>query len=229
MKYVLCLALRGILVVGAALCLAYLLTNGIRQTAWYKERLYHMLVTGDKQQKLRAASVLADVGAEAQLLRALKDENAATHEMARRAVEHVWFNAAGREAYDRMQAAYRTEEHGDYDEALRILDELVRKYPCYAEGWNRRGSVLWQLGEFRKSMIDCERALRLNPNHYGALQGKGVCLLKLGDVSEACDALRAALRISPHDSLTRDSLKKCEELLRTRPSAGNTERRSDLL
>ena len=132
-KKVLRLALRGVVILGVAVCSAYLLTNWIRQTSWYKERLYHLLVTGDKQQKLRAASVLAEVGAEGQLLRALKDENATTHEMARRAVEHVWFNAAGREAYDLMQAAYRTEERGDYSRALQILDQLVAKYPYYAE------------------------------------------------------------------------------------------------
>ena len=229
MKKVLRLALRGILILVVALCSAYLLTNWIRQSSWYKERLYHLLVAGDKQQKLRAACVLAEVGAEDQLLRALKHENITTHEMARRAVEQVWFNACGREAYDWMQSAYRIEEHGDYPQALQILDQLITKYPAYAEGFNRRASVLWQLGEFKKSMTDCDRALRLNPNHYGALQGKGVCLLKLGDLQEACQALRSALKISPHDSMTQSSLKKCEELLRSCAPLENGDRRSDVL
>jgi tetratricopeptide (TPR) repeat protein len=212
-----------------ALCSAFLISQWVRQTTWYKERLYHLLVTGDKQQKLRAASVLAEVSAEDQLLRALKQENATTHEMARRGVEHVWFYAAGRDAYDRMQAAYRAEERGECAQALEVLDQLVARYPHYAEAWNRRASVLWQMGEFRKSMTDCERALRLNPNHYGALQGKGVCLLKMGEVSEACQALRAALKISPHDKTTHDSLRKCEELLRTYPPPDKTARRTDLI
>jgi tetratricopeptide (TPR) repeat protein len=228
-KKVSILLLRGIVVLGVGLCSAYLLTNWLRQTSWYKERLYHVLVMGDKHQKLRAASVLAEVGAEDQLLRALKQEDVATHEMARRAVEHVWFNAAGREAYEWMQAAYGIEEKGEYARALEALDRLVGKYPSYAEGWNRRASVFWQMGDFRKSMLDCERALRLNPNHYGALQGKGICLLKLGELSEACDALRSALKISPHDPMTRDSLKKCEELLRSCPSDDKSEKRSDLI
>jgi tetratricopeptide (TPR) repeat protein len=226
---VLRLVLRGIVVLGIALCTAYLLTNWIRQSSWYKERLYQLLISGDKYQKLRAASILAEVGAEEQLLRALKAENATTHEMARRAVEQVWFNASGREAYDWMQSAYRTEEHGDYSKALEILDQLVAKYPSYAEAFNRRASVLWQMGEFKKSMADCERALRLNPNHYGALQGKGVCLLKMGDLNEACQALRAALKISPHDSMTQTSLQKCEDLLRSCAPVEKIDRRSDVL
>lgn len=229
MKRFLRLLLRGVCVIGVALCFAFLITHWIRQTTWYRERVYQLLVTGDQHQKLRAASVLADMGAEAQLLRALKDGDAATHEMARRALEHVWFNAAGRAAYDLMQAAYHTEERGDLKEALQILDGLVAKYPHYAEGWNRRGSVLWQMGEFRKSMADCERALRLNPNHYGALQGKGVCLLKLGELPEACRTLRAALKISPHNTSMRESLKRCEELLRTFPPTEKIDKGSDLI
>jgi tetratricopeptide (TPR) repeat protein len=228
-KKILRLTLRTICILGVALCTAFLVTQWVRQTTWYKERLYHLLVTGDKQQKLRAASVLAEVSAEDQLLRALKDENITTHEMARRAVEHVWFFAAGREAYDLMQAAYHTEERGDYKEAMQILDQLVAKYPHYAEAWNRRASVLWQMGDFKKSMTDCERALRLNPNHYGALQGKGVCLLKLGELPEACKALRAALKISPHDKMTHESLKKCEEMLRTYPPQDKSVNRTDLI
>ena len=85
------------------------------------------------------------------------------------------------------------------------------------------------MGEFRKSMTDCERALRLNPNHYGALQGKSVCLLKMGELSEACQALRAALKISPHDAMTRQSLQKCEELLRTCPPTDKSAKRTDLI
>lgn len=223
------LSLRAICILAVALCSAFLVTNWVRQTTWYKERLYHLLLTGDKQQKLRAASVLAEVSAEDQLLRALKEDNSTTHEMARRAVEHVWFFAAGREAYDQMQAAYHTEERGEYQQALGILDQLVGKFPHYAEGWNRRASVLWQMGEFKKSLTDCERALKLNPNHYGALQGKGVCLLKLGELPEACRALRAALKISPHDTMTRESLKKCEELLRTYSPPDKSARRTDLI
>jgi tetratricopeptide (TPR) repeat protein len=221
--------LRVVCILCVALCSAFHIAQGVRQTTWYKERLYHLLLTGDKEQKLRAASVLAEVSAEDQLLRALKQENATTHEMARRAVEHVWFNAAGRQAYDLMQAAYRAEERGEYAPALEVLDQLVARFPHYAEAWNRRASVLWQMGEFRKSLTDCQRALRLNPNHYGALQGKGVCLLKMGEVSEACQALRAALKISPHDKTTRDSLKKCEELLRTYPPPDKSARHTDLI
>jgi tetratricopeptide (TPR) repeat protein len=223
------LILRGVVIAGIAVSSAFLITSYLRQTEWFKEQMYRRLVNGALEKKLHAASVLADVGGEDQLLRALRAEDPATSEAARRAVEYVWFNAAGREAFERMQAAYLAEEREDYAQALRILDELVSKFPQFAEAWNRRGSVHWQLGDYDKSMADCRRALKLNPHHYGALQGQGVCLLKKGNLLEACKALRASLKIAPHDEATRRTLHKCEELLRAIPPAGAERRSSELL
>jgi len=47
----------------------------------------------------------------------------------------------------------------------------------------------------------------------------GICRLHLGEISEACRCLRAALKILPHDEPTQEALRKCEELLhRERPT-----------
>ena len=229
MNQLLRLILRGVVIVGIAVTSAFLITSYLRQTDWFKEQMYRRLVNGAAEKKLHAASVLADVGGEEQLLRALKAEDPATSEAARRAVEYVWFNAAGHEAFERMQAAFSAEEKEDYTQAMKILDELVAKFPQYAEAWNRRASVHWQLGQYAKSMADCRRALKLNPRHYGALQGQGVCFLKMGDLLEACNALRAALKIAPHDEATRRVLRKCEELLRACPPPDQARRPSDLI
>jgi tetratricopeptide (TPR) repeat protein len=85
------------------------------------------------------------------------------------------------------------------------------------------------MGDYEKSMRDCERALKLNPNHYGAWQGLGVCELELGRLNEACEALRAALRITPHDEATLRSLQQCEKLLRSRSTTRREQWPSDIL
>ena len=208
---------------------AFVLMHYGRRTAWYKARLYHQLLTGNADQRLHAASVLAQVDGECQLLEALKSEDPEIYGVAGLALEHLWLHAAGREAYNMMEAAYEAAEKKEFREAVGILDRLTIKYPKYAEGWNRRAAVHWQMGQYQQSMTDCERTLSLNPNHYGAWQGLGVCHLQLGDVAEACRSLRAALRIAPHDSATRRSLQNCEELLRTYPSVARPPRRTDLM
>ena len=229
MKLARALLFRGCYLLVMAFCAAYLVTHFIQRTGWYKERLYQRLFASGGEERLRTAGGLVRFGGQEQLLRALKSDDAGVRDVARRALEILWFNAAGDEAYQLTQAAFRASEKSDHLGALKILNRLVEKFPKFAEGWNRRASVHWELGEYEKSIADSERALALNPNHYGAWQGIGVCRLKLGDVAEACRCLRAALKIVPHDPVTRESLHRCEELLRTHPEPGRKTRPMDLI
>jgi tetratricopeptide (TPR) repeat protein len=211
------LLVRWLCILVASFIVAYVVMHFGRQTPAFKAHLYHQLLAGDANAKLHAASVLASVGGESELLRALQQDDPDVQAMARRALDHIWFHASGQEACTMMESAFRAAEADEHSKALQILDQLTRKYPRYAEGWNRRASVLWQMHEYEKSRIDCERALKLNPNHYGAWQGLGVCQLELGDVAGACHSLRAALKITPHDEPTLRCLQQCEALLRTFP------------
>ena len=195
-------------------CAAWLTGYAFKRTEWYRNHLYHQLVKGDADQQLRAASALVQVGGQKQLLNGLKAEEESVRTVARKALEFMWFNAAGHKAYQLTEQAYRAAEKAEFEKALALLNGLVEKYPKFAEAYNRRAAVYWEMGEYRKSIADSEHALKLNPNHYGAWQGIGVCRLKMGDVVEACRCLRAALKILPYDTVTRKSLERCEELLR---------------
>ncbi|HEY0455086.1 MAG TPA: hypothetical protein VGE41_01830 [Verrucomicrobiae bacterium] len=217
MKAVLSFATRSLYLGIITACACYLGFRGFRHTDWYKDHLYHQLLTSDPQKQLHAATALVQLGAQDQLLEALKASNPGARVVARKAIEFLWFNAAGDEAYRLTEKAYKAAEEKKYDEALTILNELIRTHPNFAEAYNRRASVYWEMEEYDKSIIDSEKALQLNPYHYGALQGEGVCRLKLGDVGEACRRLRAALKIIPYDQTTRNSLKECEQMLRVFP------------
>jgi tetratricopeptide (TPR) repeat protein len=203
--------------------------QGIRGTGWYRQRLVRDLFSADAEVRLRAGANLAQLQAQSQLLEALKSDHREAREMARRALEHIWFNEAGDEAYRRTQEAFRAAEREDLRDALVLLDGLVTKHPRFAEAWNQRASVHWRMGDFEKSMRDCQRVLELNPNHYGAWQGLGLCQLNRGDVDEACLSLRAALRLLPHNDQTRQALRRCEDLLRRTPAALGTAKRSEIL
>lgn len=220
---------RWLCISAVTFSLGFIAVHFGRQTSWYKEHLYQQLISGDADTRLTAATKLALVGAEKQLLAGLKAENPDVHSMAQRGLDHLWFTAAGRRAYQMIDEACAASDREDFPAALRILDEITRKYPDFAEGWNRRGAVLWQTGQFLPAIKDCERALALNPNHYGALQGLGICHLQLGDIEEACRSLRRALTIYPHDESTRRSLLKCETFLRQRSSDPRKALGSDLI
>jgi tetratricopeptide (TPR) repeat protein len=210
-------------------CLGLLATQAVHRTEWYKNRLFRQLLNGTPNQRLAAATTLAHIGAEDRLLLGVQAGQPEVRELARRGLEHIWFIAAGEKAYKMTEQACLAIEQEQYADAVEILDQVVARYPKYAEGWNRRACLYWQIGEYEKSIVDCERALALNPNHYGAWQGIGVCQLQLGDLAAACHSLRAALKILPHDSATRSSLRRCEELLRSYPSPTSSPQRDYLL
>ena len=229
MKKALLFLVRSLLVMSFSFSAGFLAIHFGRQTSWYKDHLYRQLLNGDQQQRWRAAGALALVGGESQLLKALQSETAEVHTTAQRGLEHLWFIAAGHKAYRMIEAAQAAIDKADFEQALRILDRVTTEYPNYAEGWNQRGAVLWQIGQYQKSRVACERALSLNPNHYVAWQGLSVCQLHFGDVFASIRSLRAALKIAPYDETARNCLQRCQEFLRTCPSPDQARRPADLL
>jgi tetratricopeptide (TPR) repeat protein len=60
-------------------------------------------------------------------------------------------------------------------QAVDIFDEVIRQAPFFAEGYNKRATALYYLRQFQESILDCHRAIELNPLHFGALSGKQTC------------------------------------------------------
>jgi tetratricopeptide (TPR) repeat protein len=86
----------------------------------------------------------------------------------------------------------------DFRAALDAFDRIVRIAPGFAEGWNKRATVNYLLGEFADSLRDIDRTLTLEPRHFGALSGRGLVLLELENAKLALRSFEAALRIHPN-------------------------------
>lgn len=119
-----------------------------------------------------------------------------------RAIEsRIWqiWTASGDRTVDRVMAVGLTALADErYEDALAAFDEIVNRAPGFAEGWNKRATVHYLIGDFEKSIEDVERTLELEPRHFGALSGLGLIALALGEEERALDAFEAALEIHPH-------------------------------
>jgi tetratricopeptide (TPR) repeat protein len=89
-------------------------------------------------------------------------------------------------------------ESDRFELALRFLDDLVRLAPDFAEGWNKRATVYFLLGEYGRSVADIQRTLALEQRHFGALSGLGMILERLGDKNGAMRAYRRGLEVHPN-------------------------------
>ncbi|TMP95529.1 MAG: tetratricopeptide repeat protein [Verrucomicrobia bacterium] len=206
--------LRRLYVFFAAFVVLYAAFHFGQYTRWNKERLYRKLVSGDREQKLAAGFDLAWLGGQEQLLRALRSPSTVVRDIATDALWNLWFRAAGRQAFRLAKTANLAMERQSFSEALALLNEAIAKYPSFAEGWNRRAILYWQLGRYEQSIADCKKVVSLNPGHFGAWQGMGLCQLRLGDVPQACQSFRAALKINPRDRGLRRLLQQAEEVIR---------------
>jgi tetratricopeptide (TPR) repeat protein len=97
-----------------------------------------------------------------------------------------------------------------YGAALTNLDEIVTLKPDYAEGWNKRATLYWMLGQYRESLADIDKTLALEPRHFGALSGRGMIMREMGDLAQAMQAFRQALDADPNLADVRAALKALE-------------------
>src|SRR5262249_2227019 len=125
--------LRWLYLFAVTLSATYLTLHYVRHTCWYKNRLYHQLLTGSQARQERAANLLARLGGQDQLLAALKCQSPSARALGQRALEHLWLHAAGDDAYQLVQNAYRATEQKEHTKALSILNSVVQKYPHFAE------------------------------------------------------------------------------------------------
>lgn len=101
-------------------------------------------------------------------------------------------------------------EEGDFAVAVEHLTALTDHAPDFAEGFNSRATVYFQMGLYGPSMADIARTLELNPRHFGALSGLGTILEELGQADRALSAYRAAHAIHPNDPDLKGAIERLE-------------------
>ena len=87
--------------------------------------------------------------------------------------------------------------HQQYRMALKLFTDVINEDPKWAEGWNKRATLLFILGDYEKSLEDIEKVLDLEPRHFGALSGRAQIYLGLKEYEKAVDDLRKAKSIYP--------------------------------
>ena len=151
--------------------------------------------------RLSAVARLAEIGTKAdadKLVERLRDDDDRVRESASAAIWQIW-SRSGDAAIDKLFARGLAQMQGaEFDAALATFSEIVRRKPAFAEGWNKRATLYFLLGQHDQSLRDCDAVLKRNPNHFGALSGAGQIHLQLGHPREALGFFRRALEVNPN-------------------------------
>ena len=124
-----------------------------------------------------------------------------------------WFQSGSASINMLMRFANRATDEKNYPAAIDLLDQITTLAPEYAEGWNRRATVHFHMGDFSRSLADIETTLRLEPRHFGSLSGLAAILQRLNREEDALDTWYKVLEIYPANDLAQKAVIKLEEEL----------------
>jgi tetratricopeptide (TPR) repeat protein len=125
---------------------------------------------------------------------------------------HIWSKADTVGAGVLLRQGVQYMNNGEHDKALVNFNALVVIEPEFAEGWNKRATLHYLMGNYNGSVADIQRTLALEERHFGALSGLGVIYDALDQKEAALKAFRAALEIHPNmESIRRRAEELAEE------------------
>ncbi len=159
---------------------------------------------------LAACGTMSDTPALARLLHH-SDEAVAT--LAENALWSIWLRAGGPEANTLLIEAIEAMNENAYTQAVRRLDDAIRRCPDFAEAYNQRAIAWYLSGKYLRSVADCRRTLALNPYHFGAAAGLGHAYAELGMFERSLDAYHAAIKLHPRMDGVRVAMEKVREIL----------------
>jgi len=159
------------------------------------------LTASDVEARRGGATALLESGTMAEapaLLRALRDPDAQVRRVAEAALWAVWSRSGDDAIDDILEIGVAQMREGQVQASVETFSEIIRRRPDFAEGWNKRATAYYMLGEWRRSAADCDEVLRRNPQHFGALSGYGMIWLQLDEPTRALERFEQAMAVNPN-------------------------------
>jgi tetratricopeptide (TPR) repeat protein len=98
--------------------------------------------------------------------------------------------------------------------ALAKFNAIIAQRPDFAEGWNKRATVYYLMGDYAHSLADIDRTLELEPRHIGALSGLGLVNIRMEREEAAADAFERVLNIDPQSVSAKNNLAIVQDMLK---------------
>ena len=86
---------------------------------------------------------------------------------------------------------------GELEKAYEIFSVIIDSAPDWAEGWNKRATVLYLMGRYQESLEDIDEVLKHESRHFGALSGQGLVQTALENYEKAIKSYEAVQKIYP--------------------------------
>jgi tetratricopeptide (TPR) repeat protein len=187
------------------------------EARYFEATLERLLSAQDAEVRQAAVLALGLTGSyqmNAPVAKCLHDEDATVRQLTVNALWSIWRRADKPENNQELHRLMRLVADDAQPEAvLAGFEALIRKAPRFAEAFNQRAVFHFLRGDYTKAIADCEKAMRLNPYHFGAASGMGQCFMKQKKLRAALRIYRRANRINPNLDNIRETIVSLERML----------------
>ena len=159
---------------------------------------------------------IGDDGATAALVQALRDPDATVRREAHDSLWAIWHRSGDPGIDSLLAQGIALMQSGRLPESVAVFSDVIARAPGFAEGWNKRATAYYLMGELDRSLADCEEVVKRNPVHFGALSGFGLIYLQKEDLPKAAEYFEKALAVDPTLAQLNTVLEQIREVLRQR-------------
>jgi tetratricopeptide (TPR) repeat protein len=184
-----------------------------------REQAVQALSKADTPMRRDAASRLGEVGTMADatlLVSALRDADGDVRDGAEQALWRIWARSGDQEVDKLYQAGVAQMNAGDLRQSIATFTRIIELKPDFAEGWNKRATLYFLIGDLRKSLADCDEVMKRNPYHFGALAGYAQIYVRLEYYDRALEYSRRALKVNPNMDGVRRNIDLIQRVLEQR-------------
>ena len=126
---------------------------------------------------------------------------------------NIWYEVDDPKVIEYFEKGIQAMNLRNYPLAIRFFNNLIEEDPNFAEGWNKRATVHFMMGNFDQSMQDIIKTLELEPRHFGALDGMGLIFIHQGQFQQAIDVYDKMLEIFPFSVKTMNKKERIQSFI----------------
>jgi len=126
----------------------------------------------------------------------------------------IWLQANDAAIDKLMTEGSKAMSAQQFGTALQKFNAIIAQRPDFAEGWNKRATLYYVMGNYQQSLADIDRTLELEPRHIGALSGLGLVNMQMEREEAAADAFERVLNIDPMNISAKQNLAIVQDMLK---------------
>jgi tetratricopeptide (TPR) repeat protein len=165
------------------------------------EQALHDLTSPDVEARRLATAWLGELATPDDLpalFRQLRDPDDLVRALTENSIWQTWSRSGDAKVDALFKIGVGQMNQGRTEAAIDTFTEIIKRKPDFAEGWNKRATIYFLVGDYDKSLADCDEVIKRNPQHWGALSGYGQIYVQLDRPEEALAYFQRALAVNPN-------------------------------